>query len=345
MQISEEDIRSLLRETFFHNFLYLKNNRTHIGKYIEEQNNGILVQLADEKPILQRYYDGIVSKYKLHITSYEKGTYRLQHKEADKIYEYLYGISNYYQSTTTLLPSEYNYSYWTFLGYHTDLTKINNDNQNNIRFIIHSEERLIEDFLTYEDEWSKFLDKHKIDGKEMIKVLWIEKDLAEKLQYEKFDALKSIDLGVWFSDVEEYQHCAQWHLQRLQSGIVEGEFWLTVKKEDAAKIFENAQAFLNSLREHAQPIENLIEKARNEKGSIHDGNQFNFSSSIAENWESYLQPSERRRLLKEFISPVLEYYFGKDFRNRSLTMLDASSGIGCDAAELLQLCPNSKVFF
>ncbi len=346
-KLNNDDLSALIGNAYPNPQTFASENESvDVGKHLDRETTGILVRLANEKPILKIYYDGIVEKYKIHITAYDRGTYRLQHKEANKIYEYLYGISDYYQATTALLPSEYNNSYWPILNYHTALATKKDTLQENIRFIVHNKQDLKKDYLTYEDEWNKFLSKHRDnEGNELIKVLWVDKEVAEKIRYEQFAILKSIDLGVWKSNIDDYSHCAQWELKQLSHDTFEGEFWLTSKKEDGLNYFDNAQGFLNALKSKAKPIEELIKEAQNEKERIHDRNLFVFSQSIAQNWKYYLNPLKRRDVLKRFITPILEYYFGKDFGNRQLTILDASSGIGCDAVEMKELSPKSNVYF
>jgi hypothetical protein len=317
-----------------------------IGDERKNENTGIIVDLADEKPILRRYYDGIISKYKLQIHRYDNGIYQLRHEEADKIYEYLFRNSDYYICTTTLLPSEYNKAYTDFLKYHVKLVNSSkNQTHENVRIIVHHEDELIRDYMTYEDAWNKFLNEQKDkDGQFLIKLLWIDRDLSEQIHYDKHDILKSIDLGVWYSDSDHYKYCAQWQIDKSVPSAVRGEFWLTSKKEEQ-EIFDNANEFLNSLRASAKPIETLIDEAKQKKLTLHDKDLITFSRYIASNWKKYVNPPERKRVLKQFIEPILQYYFGKDYGSRTLTMLDASSGIGCDAVVLKELSPNSEIYF
>jgi len=156
--------------------------------------------------------------------------------------------------------------------------------------------------------------------------------------------LKSIDVGVWFSEREDYNYCAQWDIDRSVSNSVKGEFWLTSKKDDVGNRFNISKEFLNSLQEVAKPVEDLMGQAINEKEK-YDESLFNFSQPVVDNWQKYVAPSERKKILKPFLEPVLKYYFGRDYENRKLTMLDTSSGIGCDAVALEELSPESEIFF
>jgi len=321
-----------------------------LGSWKDLENNGIVVQLANEKPILKEYYKGLVSHKRLRPVPHPDDTYEFADKEADEIYRYMFEHCDYYRSTTTLLPSEYNKrspeneSYLeSLLTFHNKLvvnelsSNRHDDAKQNLRIIVNKKEKLKRDYLTFKDEWNRFLGPHKDENENfIIELKWIDiatvNGIRKRGKFQEYD-----DIGAWFSN-GKIEYCGEWNIEPQRSN--EGKFLL----RPAAKYSQQIGAFLEELEKHSEPVIELTKEADNDRKKYYDQDLFKFTPYIAGIWKKHVQPDKRKERFKPFLQKILEKQFGRDYMNRTLTILDSSSGIGCDAALLKEMCPFSQVY-
>jgi hypothetical protein len=349
--LSRSDIQSILRNPSNFDRLIPSDigNNIELGTWRKLENNGITVQLANENPILKEYYKGLIANERLQQTSHTDGTHEFVDKDGDKIYKYLFDNCDYYRSTTTLLPSIYNKSvpnndsyFESLLNFHRDLViKKSDSHARNYRIIVNNKEELKHDYLTYKDEWQRFLGAHKNQGvgnneEYIIEVKWINtQDVNRIRQNTKFQ--DSNDVGAWFSN-EKVEYCAEWNIDPQKSD--EGKFLL----RPTDKYSDQIRRFLEELERQSEEISSLIKEADDDRTKLYDQDLFKFTRYIASNWEAHVFPEKRKKILKLFLEEILEDQFGKDYNTRSLSILDSSSGIGCDADLLKEMCPLAEVY-